>query len=56
MTVGLKHMTTRYLHREEVKEYIAYYEVKQAKSHMESIEKYSTADWYSPICMRNLLT
>ena len=41
MTVGLNDVTKRYLHREEVKEYIAYYDMKQAKSDMEPLEKCS---------------
>ena len=34
LTVGLKNVTKRYVHGEEVKEYIVYYDMKQAKSDM----------------------
>ena len=41
LTVGLKDVTKKYVHSEEVKEYIAYYDMKQAKSEMEPLEKCS---------------
>ena len=39
--VGLGGVTKKYLHREEVKEYIAYHDMKMAKIDMEPLEKCS---------------
>ena len=39
--MGLGGVTKKYLHREEVKEYIAYHDMKMAKIDMEPLEKCS---------------
>ena len=39
--VGLKDVTTKYLYREEVKEYIQYFDMKGAKEKMKSLDKCS---------------
>ena len=38
-TVGLDDVTKKYLNRQEVKEYIAYYDMKLAKIDMAPLEK-----------------